>query len=74
MRSLLLSALLVGCAAAKTDAEYAAGFESCYQDAGTCEDYLKCWQDNQRAAHRPVTGSCRGMITTTGGSDAGADR
>ena len=67
MRSLLLSVVLVGCAAAP-DAKYTAEFERCYQVSGTCEEYLKCWQDNQRANHRPVTGSCRGVITTT---DAG---
>jgi len=66
MRLLLLSAMLISCVA-KAPAEYAAGFEACYQTAGTCEEYLKCWQDNQRANHRPVTGSCKG------GSDAGSD-
>jgi hypothetical protein len=59
---------LVSCGALKTEATYAEGFERCYVDSGTCEEYLRCWQDNQRAHQRPVTGSCRG------GSDAGADR
>lgn len=66
--------LLLGCSSVKAEGAYAAKFEECYQVSGTCEEYLKCWQDNQRANHRPVTGSCKGIITTTGGSDAGADR
>lgn len=53
-------AILVGsCAAGQADAKYAAGFEACFQTAKTCEEYLKCWQDNQRANNQPVTGSCK---------------
>lgn len=69
MRNLsVLLLVLAGCAAAKEDAAYSAGFEDCFQKATTCEAYLACWQDNQRAHHQAVTGSCKG------GSDAGTDR
>lgn len=67
MRPILLLLLLSACAAAP-DAKYTAEYERCYQVSGTCEEYLVCWQNNQRAHNRPVTGSCKG------GSDAGADR
>lgn len=65
---LLLSACAVLGCATKPDAEYAAGFENCYQVTSTCEEYLACWQANQKAHNRPVTGSCK-----HGGSDAGSD-
>lgn len=65
--SVLLGAAIAISCAAKPDAEYAAGFENCYQVTSTCKEYLACWQKNQRDHHRPVTGSCKG------GSDAGSD-
>jgi len=61
MRRLSVCVLLalVCCAGATEDAKYAVGFEACFQTAKTCDEYLKCWQDNQRAHHQKVTGSCK---------------